>query len=670
MVEVMATGELDMVDGWRQAEQQYDDEVIGMSTLSRLFEESTSRNREQTAQLYKGGVYDRSLTTAGVVNSAPPERYSPLTYKDMQTIVHNLAAGFRDIGIEPGDRVGIFASTRMEWAQVDFALHVAGGVITTVYTESSPRQVKFLLDDPGASAVVVENETLLERVLAVEDDLDLSTIIVMDDFSGYDDRDDIITLGELHRKGEGIHWSLKLESWLNSRDVDDLASIIYTSGTTGKPKGVKLTHRQFRANVNQLRKRLGPRPDKPPEMPKVEQGLTTLSFLPLAHVFERTSGHYLMFACGITVAYAESADTVGNDIGLVQPDGAMGVPRVFERIYDSMREQASESAVKERIFNWAVGIAREHSRNANHGIIHRTKYRFADRLVFSSVKEQLGGNMDIFVSGGGSLSKDLSQLFSGMGIRVVEGYGLTEAAPVVSVNPLEDNRPGTLGPPLPGQEVALDDSVIDQERKRRVTGNIGELLVRGPNVSPGYWKNSEATEETFTETGWVHTGDIVEQTMDDYLIFHDRLKRIIVLSTGKNVTPAPIEDAFSTSDRVEQVMVIGDDEKFISALIVPNFEAIDRWAEREHLYLPDDRGTICQNDRVRQWILEEVDRVNNQFEPEEQIKVFELVPEEWTAENDMLTPSLKKKRRNILDRYAGQVDRIYAERQQRASADD
>lgn len=666
----MATSELDTVRGWREAERQYDDEVIGMSTLSRLFEETTSRNREQPAQMYKGGVYDRSLTAAGVIDAAPPERYSSLTYGEMQTIVHNLAAGFRDIGLEPGDRVGLFASTRMEWAQVDFALQVAGGVVTTVYTESSPRQVQFLLDDPGASAVVVENETLLRRVLAVEDDLDLSTIIVMDELSGYDDREDIITLGELHRRGEGISWALQIESWLNRRDVDDLSSIIYTSGTTGKPKGVKLTHRQFRANINQLRKRMGPRPDRSPEIPTIDQEYTTLSFLPLAHVFERTAGHYLMFASGATVSYAESADTVGNDIGRVQPTGATGVPRVFERIYDSMRDQASESSLKERIFNWAVGIARKHSRTTDHGIIYRTKYRLAERLVFSSVKEQLGGNIDMFISGGGSLSKDLSQLFSGMGIRILEGYGLTETAPVVSVNPLEDNRPGTLGPPLPGVEIALDDSQIDSEQKRRASGEIGELLVRGPNVSPGYWKNPEATEETFTETGWVHTGDIVEQTRDEYLVFHDRLKRVIVLSTGKNVTPAPIEDAFSTSDRVEQVMVIGDSEKFISALIVPNFEAIERWAEREHLYLPDDRETICQNDRVRQWILEEVDRVNAQFEPEEQIKVFELVPDEWTPENDMLTPSLKKKRRNILDRYAGQVDQIYAENTQLASADD
>jgi long-chain acyl-CoA synthetase len=660
----------DAVSGWREAERQNDSDSDWMATIGRLFEESTRQYQDHTAQMYKGGVYNRSLVSAGGIKAAPPERYSSITYSDMRHLVHNLAAGFRDLGLEPGERVGIFSSTRMEWAQVDFALQVAGGVTTTVYTESSPRQVQFLLDDPGASAVVVENETLLARVLAVEDQLDLSFIVVMDELTEYTDRDDIITLGELHRRGEGIAWPRKLENWLNAREVDDLASIIYTSGTTGKPKGVELTHRQFRANINQLQRRIGPRPDKPPEMPAIDDEYTALSFLPLAHVFERTAEHFLLFASGSTVAYAESADTVGNDFEIVQPNGSTGVPRVFERIYESMREQARESSLKERIFNWGIGVAREHARTDDHGIGHRLKYALADRLVYSTVKEQLGGNVELLISGGGSLSKDVSQLFNGMGLPIVEGYGLTETAPVVSVNPLEDNRPGTLGPPLPGVEVALDDSQLDEEQKRRASGEIGELLVRGPNVSPGYWKNPKATEETFTDSGWIYTGDIAEQTDDDYLIFHDRLKQILVLSTGKNVSPVPIEKAFSTSDRVEQVMVIGDGEKFVSALIVPNFEAIERWTERENLFLSDDRKTICQNDRVRQWILEEVNRVNEAFEPEEQIKMFELVPEEWTPENDLLTPSMKKKRRNILEHYAGQVDQIYAKGTQPALADD
>lgn len=663
----MADSEESDVSNWREAESRHgtDDPVIGVSTLGRLFEGSTSRNRDRNAQLYKGGVYDRSLVSEGVVDASAPGRFSPLTYNEMQHIVHNIAAGFRDIGIEPGDRVGIFASTRMEWAQTDFALQVVGGVVTTVYTESSPEQVQYLLGDCGASAVVLENEKLLQRVLAVEDQLDLSSIIVMDEFTGYEDREDIYTLGELHRRGEGVSWPLQLESWLNTREVDDLASIIYTSGTTGDPKGVKLTHRQLRSNINQIRKRIGPRSDKSQDLPVIDKEVTSLAFLPLAHVFERTANHFLMFASGATVAYAESSDTVADDLQTVKPTNIASVPRIYERIYDSMLEQADESALKKRIFDWSVGVARKHARTDSPGIIQRLKHALADRLVYSDVKEQLGGNINIFISGGGSLSRDLSELFVGMGVRVVEGYGLTEASPVVSVNPLENVQPGTLGPPLPGVEVGIDQTVLKEEQKRRTSGDLGELLVRGSNVTDGYWKNQSATEETFTD-GWLRTGDIVEQTEEDYLVFHDRLKQILVLSTGKNISPRPIEDAFATSDRIEQIMVIGDNEKFVAALIVPNFETIERWAAQKQIHLPDNKADICQNDQVKRWILEEVDLVNEQLEYEERIKMFELIPEEWTPDNDLLTPSLKKKRHNILQRYAGQVDRIYADKKRPA----
>lgn len=647
---------------WGEAEQEYEDEVTGMATMGRLFEASVSRNREHPAQRYKGGVYDRSLVSAGVIDPAPAGRYETLTYSEMQRVVHTLAAGVRDLGIEPGERIAVFADTRMEWAQVDFALLVAGAVVTTVYAESSPEQARFLLSDSSAAGVVVENEELLDRVLAVEDELDLRFIVVMDELSRETKRDDVITLGELYRRGERISWPLQLETWLSSRSVDDLASIIYTSGTTGQPKGVALTHRNFRANINDIRKRLGPRPDKSPETFVINEATDTLSFLPLAHVFERTTGHFFLFASGGTVAYAESPDTVGEDLEQVEPDGMTSVPRVYERIHDSMHEQASGSRIKERVFNWALGVAREHSRRTDYGVFHRFKHALADRLVYSTVHEELGGNVEGFISGGGSLSMDLAELFDGMGLTIYEGYGLTEAAPVVSVNPIEEPRPGTLGLPLVGVEASLDRSQVGETQKRRTSGEIGELLVRGPNVTDGYWKDPHATEAAFTEDGWFRTGDIVELTDEGYLVFHDRLKQILVLSTGKNVAPVPIENAFATSDRIEQIMVIGDDEKFVSALIVPNFEGLRSWAQREQIQLPDRREELCHDNRVQQWIVEEVDEINQRFQPEERIKLFELVPERWTPKNDLLTPSLKKKRRNILQRYAERIDNIYSER--------
>ncbi|RRJ29686.1 AMP-dependent synthetase/ligase [Halocatena pleomorpha] len=646
---------------WWESEQEYDDAVIEAATMGQSFERSASANRDQPAQRYKGGIYDRSLVSAGVIDASEAGQYAQLTYDEMQQIVHTLAAGIRTLGIEPGERVAVFSDTRMEWAQVDFALLMAGAVVTTVYTESSTKQMQYLLSDSGAVGLIVENEELLERVLTVEGDLDLRFLIVMDDSSLAETREDILTLGALYRRGEQNSQPSQPETWLSSQSTDDLATIIYTSGTTGQPKGVKLTHQNLQANVSGIRKRGGPRPDKPDDMFVFDEDTTSLSFLPLAHVFERTVGHFTMFASGGTVAYAESPETVAEDIRKIRPDGLTSVPRVYERIYDSMQEQAQGSRLKEHIFDWALGVAREHSQRSEYSILHRLKHALADRLVYSTVREELGGGVDGFISGGGSLSMELSQLFDGMGLTIYEGYGLTEAAPVVSVNPIEEPRPGTLGPPLPGVEVSLDDSQIDESRKQHSTSEIGELLVRGANVTGGYWQDPHATETAFTEDGWFRTGDIVELTDDGYLIFHDRLKQLLVLSTGKNVAPEPIENAFATSDRVEQIMIIGDNEKFISALIVPNFEEIRRWADREGIRLPSRRERLCHDKRVQRWIVEEVNAVNRRFQSEEQIKLFELVPERWTPQNGLLTPSLKKKRRAIVQRYEERIADLYSE---------
>jgi long-chain acyl-CoA synthetase len=263
------------------------------------------------------------------------------------------------------------------------------------------------------------------------------------------------------------------------------------------------------------------------------------------------------------------------------------------------------------------------------------------------------------VSGGGSLSDRLAEFFDGMGIPIFEGYGLTEAAPVVTANAPEDLQTGTLGPPLAGVDIRVDPSKVSDEQFADAEGFVGELLIKGPNVTEGYWEKPEKTDDAFTADGWFRTGDIVERLDDDYLVYHDRLKNLLVLDTGKNVAPEPIEERFSTSSRIEQIMVMGDDEKFVSALIVPNFDAIERWADNRNIQLPAGRNDICEDQRVQDWIAEDLALVNRNLEKHETIKEFALAPEEWTPENDMLTPSLKKKRRNILAEYAGKVDRIY-----------
>ena len=681
---------------WQAAERAFTDDAIARETLPQMFERTAERHAPRTAQRYKGGIYDRSLVAEGVIEPAPAGGYADLTYAEMRGIVRNLAAGFRELGVDDDTRVAMYSQTRMEWAQTDFAALSAGAVVTTVYASSSPSQLRYLLADPEATVVVAENREMLADVLAVRDDLghELDAIVTVDDVDADDldgDADDVYGLGEVHALGEDAFDEAAYEGWIDAVGVDDLASLIYTSGTTGKPKGVRLTHGNFRDNVSQCYRRFADRPDRDSDAPGISAESTTLSFLPLAHVFERMAGHYMMFAAGATVAYAESPDTLREDFGLVRPTTTTSVPRVYEKLYDAIREQASESPVKERIFEWAVDVGRSHHEAASPGALLDAKRAVADRLVFSSVREAIGGNIDFFISGGGSLSAELCALYHAMDLPILEGYGLTETSPVICVNPPERPQVGTIGPPVVDTEIAIDDGVVGEE-VADLAGDVGELLVRGPQVTEGYWNRPDATADAFVDADdlpedavtagtppdervgegetdpeaaaaepWFRTGDIVQLRPDGYVAFRERAKQLLVLSTGKNVAPGPIEDRFAANEFVEQCVVLGDGRKFVSALIVPNFEQLTAWAEAGGVDLPEDRAAVCRDDRVRDRIQQEVDRVNDEFESYEQIKQFRLVEEEFTEANDLLTPTMKKKRRNILDRFADEVEMIYEE---------
>jgi len=686
---------------WREAEREFADDVVARETLPRMFERSAERNADRLAQRYKGGIHDRSLVSAGVLPPASEGEYADVTYAEMRAIVRRLATGFRELGVDGGARVALYAQTRMEWAQTDFAALAAGATVTTVYASSSPSQVRYLIEDPGATVVVAENRELLDEVLGVAADLDheLDAVVTFDDVDAEElsfgdaslSAADVYTLGEVHALGDDAFDEDAYRSWIDAVELDDLASLIYTSGTTGRPKGVRLTHANFRENVNQCYRRFADRPERDGDVPGISADSTTLSFLPLAHVFERMAGHYMMFAAGATVGYAESPDTLREDFGLVRPTTTTSVPRVYEKLYDAIREQASESPVKERIFEWAVGVGQTHHEADDPGAVLDAKRRVADRLVFSSVREALGGEVDFFISGGGSLSAELCALYHAMDLPILEGYGLTETSPVISVNPPEEPKVGTIGPPVVDTEIAIDDTVVGEE-VADLAGDVGELLVRGPQVTDGYWNRPDATAEAFVEaeklsedvvtvgtppgdrigTGdaepdsdaaaaepWFRTGDIVHLRPDGYVAFRERAKQLLVLSTGKNVAPGPIEDRFAANEFVEQCVVVGDGRKFVSALIVPNFEKVAAWADTRGIDLPDDHKGICRDDRVRERLQEEVDRVNEGFESYEQIKQFRLVEEEFSEENDLLTPTMKKKRRNILDRFADEVEMIY-----------
>jgi len=659
---------------FREAERDYEDEVTGQTTLARMFEDAAERHEARPAQGYKGGVYDRTLTPA-VFDEAPDGEFADLTYGEMRDAVRYLAAGFRDLGVDAGDRVGIFAHTRMEWAQCDFGILAAGGAVTTVYPSSSSRQVNHLLGDSDAVGVVVEGEAELERVREVEDDLDVEFVVTMDHVAD----DDAMPLSAVYERGREAFDRDTYESWVEGASTDDLASLIYTSGTTGKPKGAALTHANFRANVNQCRKRFGPRPDKS-DRPAITAESRVVSFLPLAHVLERLAGHFLLFASGAHVCYAESPDTLREDFSLCEPSVGTSVPRVYEKIFAAVREEAAQSPTKERIFEWATGVGRDYYEADDPGLALRAKHAVADRLVFEQVREALGGNIDFFISGGGSLSPELCALYHGMGLPILEGYGLTETSPVLCVNPPEAPKTGTIGPAVVDTELRVDETVASPEQRDASDGEVGELLARGPQVFDGYWGLDDATEQAFTELDggpesgasgtsedessgkkWFRTGDVVEIRDDGYVTFLERAKQILTLSTGKNVAPGPIEDAFAASPLVEQAMVVGDNRKFVSAVIVPSFDALRKWAADEGIDLPEDKASLCRDERVQARIQQAVDGVNENFEDYEQIKRFRLVPTEFTEENDLLTPTMKKKRRNILDAFADEIGDIYAE---------
>jgi len=644
---------------WLAAERDYDDDLFPQRTIPELFEASAKRHLDSNAQLYKGGVYDRSL--AGTIPPAEEGAYAPLRYGEMRDIVRKLAAGFRELGLGPDDRIAIYADTRMEWAQTDFAALAAGCVVTTVYTDASEDTLRYLLADPGASAVVVENEHLLERVLAVEPELSLSTIVLVDRPEERLDREDVLTLRGVYDLGQEVFDRGAYDSWIDNRDRTDLATLVYTSGTTGDPKGVELTHWNIISNIFGIRRRLGPRPDRDPDGVVVSPRKRTISFLPAAHILERTAGQFLMYASGATVGYAESPDTLPEDFKKIRPDAGISVPRVYERIFVRMREQAGDSGLKRRLFDWSLGVAKRYQRADDPWIGLRLQHALADRLVYGEVRESLGGEIDFMISGGGTLSEDLCRLFNGMGIPLIEGYGLTETSPVISVSPPEDVRPGTLGPPLVGIEVRIDDSRVDPSDFPAASGPVGELQVSGDNVTGGYWNKPAETRTAFTDDGWFRTGDIVEQTHDGYLVFHERLKRLLVLSTGKNVAPALIEERFAMNDRVDQVLVLGDGRKFVGVLVVPNRERLREWASEHDVSLPEDRETLAKDQRVREWIEDAVEAVNADLGPTERVKEFAVVPDEWTPENDLLTPSMKKKRHSIQEAHADEIEELYAE---------
>ena len=595
-------------------------------TLTQLFFEAAERfDKPDALQVKVGGAW------------------RPISHRELTDRVRRVSLGLRALGLQVGDRVGILAENRPEWAIADYACLTARLADVPVYPTLPAEQVTHVLRDSGAAAVFVSTAEQAEKLRRIRGELPaLRTVISFADPApaGAD-----MTLAELEAKGRAADSPEAAARWRSEAlqvKPDDLATLIYTSGTTGAPKGVMLTHDNIYSNVKEICLALGS---------LFEEGKdATLSFLPLSHILERMAGHYLMFATGTSIAYAESMDTVPINMQEVRPTIVISVPRLYEKMYARVLENAmAGSAVKKRIFFWARKVAERWADvklagGTPKGLL-ALQYALAQKLVFSKLKARTGGRLRYFVSGGAPLAPDINKFFYAAGLTILEGYGLTETSPVIGVNTPEQFRLGTIGRPIPSVEVKI--------------GADGEILTRGPHVMKGYYNNPEATRETIDAEGWLHTGDIgvIE---DGYVRITDRKKDIIVTAGGKNIAPQPIENKVKTNKYVSQAVMIGDKRKFPVMLVVPNFEQLEKWAKLQNI-LWTDRAQLLAMPTVRAKMEKEVLGECESLAKYEQPKRVALLEEDFSIERGELTPTLKVKRRVVDRNYQSVVDALYAE---------
>jgi long-chain acyl-CoA synthetase len=587
-------------------------------------------------QLFFGAAerYDKPDALQAKVNGA----YQPISHRTLAARVQHVGLGLRALGIERGARVGILSENRPEWAIADYACLTTGLVDVAVYPTLPAEQIAYILKDAGVVALFVSTAVQAAKVAEVKQQLPaLRQVIGFGDalWPGVD-----LTFATLEARGRaaasGSSAARYREEALAVRP-DDLATLIYTSGTTGEPKGVMLTHDNFYSNVTACADILPFRND------------VALSFLPLSHVFERM-GDYLMMACGVSIAYAESMDTVPANMQEVRPTVMMSVPRLYEKMYARVLENAlAGGPVKKRIFFWARSVA---DRWANETLAGRAPrgalalaYRVAQKLVFSKLKARTGGRMRYFVSGGAPLAPEINKFFYAAGLTILEGYGLTETSPVIAVNTPQQFRIGTVGKPIPGAEVMIAPD--------------GEILTRGPHVMKGYFNKPDATRETIDADGWLHTGDIGE-LRDGFVAITDRKKDIIVTAGGKNIAPQPIESMIKTNKYVSQAVVIGDKRRFPIVLVVPNFDQLEKWAKIKNL-LWTDRRQLINLPLVQAKMEKEALRKLSGLASFETPKKVGLLETDFSIESGEMTPSGKVKRRVIERRYADRVDRLYKE---------
>ncbi len=559
--------------------------------------------------------------------------YQDISYTEFAESVDVFSKGLNELGVQKGDRVAILSENRPEWAITDFSILKSGAVNVPMFSTLTAAQVGYILKDSGAKVICVSTKDQLTKVISIRDEVpSLEHIII---YNELDDEvpADVSQFVDVCSKGSETDRSIETDI-----DENDLATIIYTSGTTGNPKGVMLTHANFISNYNAAKSLID-----------VTETDVLLSFLPLSHVFERLGGHYVPLFSGAKVAYAESTFTVAQNMQDVSPTVMLSVPRLYETMHDRvLRAVQAGSSLKQKIFHWGVSVGSAVSSRIQHGekpsALLQLKQSIADKLVFAKLKAATGGKLRFFVSGGAALPKSIAEFFHAAGILILEGYGLTETSPIISMNHPDKWKFGTVGAPIPGIEVKIAED--------------GEIITRGPHVMKGYFNNEEATTESIDSDGWFHTGDIGIFDEDGFIKITDRKKNIIVLSNGKNVAPQPLESQLVQSPFITQIMLVGNERKNIAALIVPNFDALKSWAS-ENGVDTSDLPELLKTREVQQLIQSEIRERLTDFADFEQVRRFALLEKEFSQEEDEMTPTLKLKRNVIIEKYSDVIEGMY-----------
>jgi long-chain acyl-CoA synthetase len=539
-----------------------------------------------------------------------------------------MARQLQDWGIGQGDRVVILSENRPEWAVTDFATLLLGGIVVPIYATQTPEQVLYVLNHSEARVAVVSTRAQYLKVQSIRQQTKLERVVVMDKIEDYPD---VLQMADILAQSDDLE-DAAIEAIAHTIQPDDVATLIYTSGTTGTPKGVILTHGNIASNVSMSVQLLEMGPED-----------TAISFLPLSHITARHVD-YLLFQRGVSIAYCPNFDDLPRTLLEIRPTLFVGVPRVYEKVHNQVQHKTT--GTKRKIFDWAVSVGQKHRDSILNDVIPKSlSWKLANKLVFSKIREGLGGRARVFLSGGAPLGRELAIWYADIGIRIDEGYGLTETSPVIAVNLASQHRLGTVGKTLSNLEVRI--------------ASDGEVLVRGPSVFKGYWGMPEETSAAF-EDGWFKTGDVGHLDDDGFLSITDRKKDLIKTSGGKFIAPQPIENSLKANMYVGEAAVVGDKRRFPAVLIVPNFPVLEDWAH-SHNIKSTTRKELVRNSQVQSLYEGIVDELNENLAQFEKLKKIMVLPEELSIADGTLTPSMKLRRRHLEQRYHKQIDALYAE---------